>query len=81
MDTEKYGASSLALSTPVMVREEVPVICFAGESTSIHYYSTVHGAIESGLRESQRISDYIKLKYGYKLYNKYQLLSCTNLPI
>lgn len=68
MDSEKYGASSHILSMPVMNRDDVPMICFAGESTSPHYYSTVHGAIESGLRESQRISDHVKLKYELKLH-------------
>lgn len=30
-------------------------LCFAGEATSPHHYSTVHGAIESGFREAERI--------------------------
>ena len=30
-------------------------ILFAGEATSLHHYSTVHGAIESGWREADRI--------------------------
>lgn len=28
---------------------------FAGEATHPHYYGTVHGAIESGFREANRI--------------------------
>ncbi|XP_051157743.1 spermine oxidase-like [Leptopilina boulardi] len=41
------------LSEPV--GEGKPVILFAGEATSPHHYSAVHGAIESGWREAERI--------------------------
>ena len=34
---------------------------FGGEATHDHYYSTVHGAIETGWREADRILRY----YGY----------------
>lgn len=33
------------------------VMQFAGEATHLHNYGTVHGAIESGWREAQRIID------------------------
>lgn len=33
---------------------------FAGEATHDHYYSTVHGAIESGWREADRILNTLK---------------------
>lgn len=38
------------------------MLCFAGEATSDHFYSTVHGAYDSGLREATRIDNYIKAK-------------------
>lgn len=38
-----------------------PVLLFAGEATHDHYYSTVHGAIETGWREARRLIDYYSL--------------------
>lgn len=35
----------------------VPVLQFAGEATHDHYYSTVHGAVETGWREAKRLID------------------------
>ncbi|XP_022687370.1 uncharacterized protein LOC111259544 [Varroa jacobsoni] len=49
------------LAEPVFV-DDAPVLCFAGEATSDHFYSTVHGAYDSGLREATRIDNYIKAK-------------------
>lgn len=34
------------------------LILFAGEATHDHYYSTVHGAVESGFREADRLLKY-----------------------
>ena len=36
------------------------VLCFAGEATNTHYYSTVHGAVESGWREAERLIKFLK---------------------
>ncbi|XP_043470346.1 lysine-specific histone demethylase 1A-like [Leptopilina heterotoma] len=36
---------------------EKPVILFAGEATSPHHYASVHGAIETGWREADRIME------------------------
>lgn len=36
-------------------KEQNPRVCFAGEATHDHFFSTVHGAIESGYREAERI--------------------------
>lgn len=33
---------------------EHPLLCFAGEATHPMFYSTMHGAIESGIREARR---------------------------
>ncbi|KAM8711413.1 hypothetical protein ACLKA7_000536 [Drosophila subpalustris] len=40
---------------PMSVR---PIILFAGEATSSTHYSTVHGAVETGLREARRLTGY-----------------------
>uniref|UniRef100_T1ISN8 Amine oxidase domain-containing protein n=1 Tax=Strigamia maritima TaxID=126957 RepID=T1ISN8_STRMM len=37
-----------------------PSLLFAGEATHPHYYSTVHGAILSGIREADRLASYYK---------------------
>ncbi|KAM8711412.1 hypothetical protein ACLKA7_000535 [Drosophila subpalustris] len=39
-----------------------PIVLFAGEATSEHYYSTVHGAVEAGWREAQRLADFYGLQ-------------------
>lgn len=35
-----------------------PILLFAGEATSMHHFSTVHGAVESGYREANRLVNY-----------------------
>ncbi|XP_034104606.1 spermine oxidase-like [Drosophila albomicans] len=40
---------------PITVR---PIILFAGEATSSDHYSTVHGAVETGIREARRLAGY-----------------------
>lgn len=52
MNSDKYDALSATSR----------LVCFAGESTSTHNYSTVHGATESGFLESQMIIEHIKAK-------------------
>lgn len=42
------------LAEPVVVDSQ-QVLLFAGEATSPNHYSTVHGAIETGFREADRI--------------------------
>lgn len=53
VESEKVNASAEILAEPVM-KNQTPVILFAGEATS-EKYSTVHGAIGSGWREATRL--------------------------
>ncbi|XP_026479209.1 peroxisomal N(1)-acetyl-spermine/spermidine oxidase-like [Ctenocephalides felis] len=55
LKTENFGGSSTELSQPVIDASGRSAILFAGEATSQNYYSTVHGATESGFREANRI--------------------------
>ncbi|CAB3244120.1 unnamed protein product [Arctia plantaginis] len=52
---EENGGSALILSEPLYRSNRFPVVCFAGEATSHHKHSAVHGAIESGFREAERL--------------------------
>lgn len=36
-----------------------PHLCFAGEATHDRFYSTMHGAVESGRREADRCAEYL----------------------
>lgn len=40
------------------------MLCFCGEATHEHYYSTVHGAWESGEREADRLLRYWRRDEG-----------------
>lgn len=57
-DMLRTGQTDLAL--PLTNSVGVPVVCFGGEATSEHYYSTVHGAVESGWREAKRICELVQ---------------------
>lgn len=46
---------------PQQSRCDKPIVQFAGEATSEHYYSTVHGAVEAGWREAKRLADFYGL--------------------
>ena len=39
-----------------------PKVLFAGEATIDEYFSAVHGAVESGAREAERLLDYFEEK-------------------
>ncbi|KAL9922425.1 uncharacterized protein ACN427_002983 [Glossina fuscipes fuscipes] len=60
MDNQKChdGSDSDSTSKKSETTFIKPVVQFAGEATSCHYYSTVHGAVESGFREADRILQY-----------------------
>lgn len=62
MKSDALEASTSCLAEPVYNSARKLIIQFAGEATHEHYYSTVHGAIESGWREAKRLIDFYKLK-------------------
>ncbi|XP_065558033.1 peroxisomal N(1)-acetyl-spermine/spermidine oxidase-like [Artemia franciscana] len=43
------------LAEPIVDQGGFPILMFAGEATHDHFYSTVHGAVESGWREAERL--------------------------
>jgi len=59
--SETLQAFASHLAEPVTNDSKKPVLLFAGEATHEHFYSTVHGAVESGWREADRVFAY----YGY----------------
>ncbi|KAF7267654.1 hypothetical protein GWI33_019143 [Rhynchophorus ferrugineus] len=62
------GGSNLPelLAEPLLKSDDTPSLLFAGEATHSHYFSTVHGAIESGYREANRlINFYIQGKHNH----------------
>ncbi|XP_034833469.1 spermine oxidase-like isoform X1 [Maniola hyperantus] len=58
--TEENGASAIILSEPLCHGNGFPVVCFAGEATSHHRHNAVHGAIEAGFREADRLIEKFK---------------------
>ncbi|KAK4878240.1 hypothetical protein RN001_010746 [Aquatica leii] len=57
LQTRKGNHSdAVELSTPLLSNTSAkPIVLFAGEATHPKYYSTVHGAIETGFREANRL--------------------------
>lgn len=60
LKAEALGANFQKLAKPINDSTEKPVIQFAGEATSAKYYSCVHGAVESGWREADRLINLYK---------------------
>ncbi|XP_035903666.1 amine oxidase family member 1-like [Anopheles stephensi] len=57
MTTDLLNTSASHLAIPLTNSCGMPVVQFAGEATHDHYYSTVHGAVETGWREANRLID------------------------
>lgn len=53
--TDQRNAWAADLALPLNNTRGVPIVMFAGEDTHSTFYSTVHGAIETGYREADRI--------------------------
>ncbi|XP_053663422.1 spermine oxidase-like [Anopheles marshallii] len=56
--TENLNTGAQYLGMPVQNAANEPVLLFAGEATNPVHYSTVHGAIDSGFREANRLINY-----------------------
>ncbi|KAK0159138.1 hypothetical protein PV328_010060 [Microctonus aethiopoides] len=61
VDTERLNVSARDLASPILGKCGKPIILFAGEATHDHYYSTVHGAVETGYREADRLINYYRI--------------------
>ncbi|XP_055838796.1 spermine oxidase-like [Episyrphus balteatus] len=59
---EKINAKPAHLASTLVNSENKPVVLFAGEATNDHHFSTVHGAVETGWREAQRLADIYSVK-------------------
>lgn len=57
LESDALGATTTKLAEPINDQNGKPILQFAGEATNQHHFSTVHGAIESGWREAQRLID------------------------
>lgn len=62
MKGDALNATTTKLAEPIRDKNGKPLIQFGGEATHQHYYSTVHGAIESGWREAKRLIDCYNIK-------------------
>ncbi|XP_031329904.1 spermine oxidase-like [Photinus pyralis] len=61
VQSQKLGRSQASvLRQPLLSAGGKPRVLFAGEATHAKYYSTVHGAIETGHREADRLIDFCK---------------------
>ncbi|KAG7300401.1 hypothetical protein JYU34_016007 [Plutella xylostella] len=52
---EQHGGGAITLSEPLYFKDNFPILCFGGEATSHHRHGAVHGAIEAGFREADRL--------------------------
>lgn len=60
IESDIVKTSAAKLAAPLLRPSGQPILQFAGEATNDHYYSTVHGAVETGWREAKRIIDLFK---------------------
>ncbi|XP_044735683.1 spermine oxidase-like [Chrysoperla carnea] len=61
MTTEKLNARPTDVAEPLKNSAGKDVITFAGEATNPIHYATVHGAIETGWREADRLLKLVRL--------------------
>lgn len=57
--TQSNGNEPDVIAEPIQNDDNVPVVLFAGEATHSKWFPTTHGARDSGIREAQRLTDYI----------------------
>lgn len=55
IDEEENKASAEDLARPISSKTRQDILLFAGESTHSTHFATVHGAIETGYREAERL--------------------------
>lgn len=55
IETERRRATPKDLELPLVDGRNRETVLFAGEASHSGYYSTVHGALETGFREADRI--------------------------
>ncbi|KAJ8319019.1 hypothetical protein KUTeg_004110 [Tegillarca granosa] len=60
LHTESNGDEPDIIGEPLQNGCDVPVILFAGEATHHKWFSTTHGARDSGIREAQRLINYYR---------------------
>ncbi|XP_039435652.1 spermine oxidase-like [Culex pipiens pallens] len=58
--TEQLQTGATDLAQPLLDSAGKPVVLFAGEATSPQHWSTLHGAIETGWREADRLIEIYK---------------------
>lgn len=55
LDTPKHPHIREQLSQPLLDAAGEPRVLIAGEATNAKHYGTVHGAVETGIREANRL--------------------------
>jgi len=64
MESQEANAWACDLAEPVSDSSGLLRLFFAGEATHDHFYSTVHGAVETGYREADRITEIINSSHS-----------------
>ncbi|XP_030385569.1 spermine oxidase-like [Scaptodrosophila lebanonensis] len=60
--TDELRTGAWDLEAPLLDVGGKPRLQFAGEASHKHFYSTVHGAVESGWREAERLNSYYRAR-------------------